>query len=55
MKKLPKHPLIYIVKDTNIITEAQHIQIRPFIYTVSSLLELMTWDAATNMDLIDQP
>jgi fermentation-respiration switch protein FrsA (DUF1100 family) len=26
-----------------------------FLYTMSSLLDLMTWDAATNMDLIDQP
>lgn len=26
-----------------------------FLYTRSSLLDLMTWDAATNMDLIDQP
>lgn len=26
-----------------------------FLYTRSSLLYLMTWDAATNMDLIDQP
>ena len=26
-----------------------------FLYTMSSLLNLMTWDAATNMDLIDQP
>lgn len=26
-----------------------------FLYTMSSLLELMTWDAATNMDLINQP
>lgn len=26
-----------------------------FLYTASSLLDLMTWDAATNMDLIDQP
>ncbi|WP_276363633.1 alpha/beta hydrolase [Daejeonella sp. H1SJ63] len=26
-----------------------------FIYTKSSLLDLMTWDAATNMDLINQP
>jgi fermentation-respiration switch protein FrsA (DUF1100 family) len=26
-----------------------------FLYTMSSLLELMTWDAATNMDLIEQP
>ncbi len=26
-----------------------------FLYTLSSLLDLMTWDAATNMDLIDQP
>ncbi|NEU08470.1 alpha/beta hydrolase [Flavihumibacter sp. R14] len=24
-------------------------------YTLSSLLDLMTWDASTNMDLIDQP
>ncbi len=26
-----------------------------FLYTMSSLLDLMTWDAITNMDLIDQP
>ena len=26
-----------------------------FLYTTSSLLDLMTWDAATNMDLITQP
>lgn len=26
-----------------------------FLYTKSSLLDLMTWDAATNMDLIHQP
>lgn len=26
-----------------------------FLYTMSSLLDLMTWDAVTNMDLIDQP
>ena len=26
-----------------------------FLYTMSSLLDLMTWDAATNMDLITQP
>lgn len=26
-----------------------------FLYTMSSLLDLMTWDAATNMDLIEQP
>lgn len=26
-----------------------------FLYTTSSLLDLMTWDAATDMDLIDQP
>ena len=26
-----------------------------FLYTMSSMLDLMTWDAATNMDLIDQP
>src|SRR5688572_12809755 len=26
-----------------------------FLYTMSSLLDLMTWDADTNMDLIDQP
>jgi len=26
-----------------------------FLYTMSSLLDLMTWDAATNMDLIGQP
>lgn len=26
-----------------------------FLYTMSSLLDLMTWDAATNMELIDQP
>lgn len=26
-----------------------------FLYTMSSLLDLMTWDAATNMDLIHQP
>lgn len=26
-----------------------------FLYTMSSLLDLMTWDAATNMDLIVQP
>ncbi len=26
-----------------------------FKYTMSSLLDLMTWDAATNMDLINQP
>jgi uncharacterized protein len=26
-----------------------------FLYTMSSLLDLMTWDANTNMDLIDQP
>jgi uncharacterized protein len=26
-----------------------------FLYTMSSLLELMTWDATTNMDLITQP
>jgi fermentation-respiration switch protein FrsA (DUF1100 family) len=26
-----------------------------FLYTMSSLLDLMTWDAATNMDLINQP
>ncbi len=26
-----------------------------FLYTMSSLLDLMTWDAATNIDLIDQP
>ena len=26
-----------------------------FLYPVSSLLDLMVWDAATNMDLIDQP
>ena len=24
-------------------------------YTISSLLDLMTWDASTNMDLIEQP
>jgi uncharacterized protein len=24
-------------------------------YTLSSLLDLMTWDASTNMDLIEQP
>lgn len=26
-----------------------------FLYTTSSLIDLMTWDAATNMDLINQP
>ncbi|MHB1177178.1 MAG: alpha/beta hydrolase [Daejeonella sp.] len=26
-----------------------------FLYTMSSMLDLMTWDATTNMDLIDQP
>lgn len=26
-----------------------------FLYTTASLLDLMTWDAATNMDLINQP
>ena len=26
-----------------------------FLYTMTSLLDLMTWDAATNMDLINQP
>lgn len=26
-----------------------------FLYTMSSLLDLMTWDAATNMDMINQP
>jgi len=26
-----------------------------FLYTMSSLLDLMSWDAATNMDLIEQP
>ncbi len=26
-----------------------------FLYTMSSLLELMTWDATTNMELINQP
>ena len=26
-----------------------------FLYTLSSLLDPMTWDASTNMDLIDQP
>lgn len=26
-----------------------------FIYTMSSLLDLMTWDATTNMDLLNQP
>jgi fermentation-respiration switch protein FrsA (DUF1100 family) len=26
-----------------------------FLYTMSSLLDLMTWDATSNMDLIDQP
>jgi len=26
-----------------------------FLYTMSSLLDLMTWDAAPNMDLIEQP
>lgn len=26
-----------------------------FLYTLSSLLDLMTWDAAANMDLINQP
>lgn len=26
-----------------------------FLYTMSSLLDLMTWDATTDMDLIDQP
>lgn len=26
-----------------------------FLYTMSSLFDLMTWDATTNMDLIDQP
>lgn len=26
-----------------------------FLYTMSSLFDLMTWDASTNMDLIDQP
>lgn len=26
-----------------------------FLYTMSSLLDLMTWDATTNMELIDQP
>lgn len=26
-----------------------------FLYTMSSLLDLMTWDAAADMDLIDQP
>jgi len=26
-----------------------------FLYTMSSMLELMTWDATTNMDLINQP
>lgn len=26
-----------------------------FLYTMSSLTDLMTWDAATNMDLIEQP
>lgn len=26
-----------------------------FLYTMSSLLDLMTWDAANNMDLINQP
>jgi uncharacterized protein len=26
-----------------------------FLYTMSSLLDLMTWDASTNMELIDQP
>lgn len=26
-----------------------------FLYTMSSLLDLMTWDAAANIDLIDQP
>ena len=26
-----------------------------FLYTMSSLLDLMTWDATTNMDMINQP
>ncbi|MEQ7799602.1 alpha/beta hydrolase [Pedobacter sp. ASV1-7] len=26
-----------------------------FLYTMSSLLDLMTWDASTNMDLVNQP
>lgn len=26
-----------------------------FLYTMSSLFDLMTWDATTNMDLLDQP
>ena len=26
-----------------------------FLYTMSSLFDLMTWDATTNMDLIEQP
>ena len=26
-----------------------------FLYTMSSLFDLMTWDASTNMDLINQP
>lgn len=26
-----------------------------FLYTMSSLLDLMTWDATTNMDLVNQP
>src|SRR3546814_11577252 len=26
-----------------------------FLYTMSSLFDLMTWDATTNMDLINQP
>ena len=26
-----------------------------FLYTMSSLLDLMTWDASTNMDMINQP
>jgi fermentation-respiration switch protein FrsA (DUF1100 family) len=26
-----------------------------FLYTMSSMLDLMTWDATTNMDLIEQP
>ena len=26
-----------------------------FLYTMSSLLDLMTWDASANMDLINQP
>ncbi len=55
MKKLLKSQPIYIVKDMCTTIEPTHIPIPTFLYTMSSLLDLMTWDAATNMDLINQP